>query len=138
MSRRKAREFALQMLFQQEVTQDTGDQVGQLFWESNVVAVELRNFADILFEKSLEGQEGIDDLISRHSDNWEIQRIAAVDRNVLRMGITELLFLDTPSSVVISEAMEIARKYGTEGSAKFVNGVLDAIRREVEEQELSG
>ncbi len=133
MSRRRAREYALQMLYQQEVTRDPGSLVERSFWDAHAAAAaEARSFAGSLFGKSLQDRSRIDGLIQRHCDNWELRRISAVDRNVLRMGVAEFLFLDTPKVVVISEAIEIARKFGTERSAEFVNGILDAIRKELD------
>ena len=132
MSRRRAREFALQMLYQQEVTRDPGRDVERSFWDAHDAAAEARTFAGRLFGESLEARSRIDALIRRHCDNWRLERISAVDRNVLRMGVAEFLFLDTPKVVVISEAIEIARRFGTERSADFVNGTLDAIRKELE------
>lgn len=135
MSRRRAREFALQMLYQQEVTRDSGPAVERAFWDAHVTAAESRSFADQLFGNSLQARSRIDTLIRRHCENWKLRRISAVDRNVLRMGVAEFLFLDTPKVVVINEAIEIARKYGTQRSAIFVNGVLDAIRKELDGEE---
>ena len=138
MSRRRAREYALQMLYQQEVTRDPGAVVERSFWDRHAAAAEARSFAGRLFGKSLQDRSRIDDLIQRHCDNWKLRRISAVDRNVLRMGVAEFLFLDTPKVVVISEAIEIARKYGTERSADFVNGILDAIRKELDGERETG
>ena len=132
MSRRRAREYALQMLYQQEVTRDPGSLVERSFWDAHAAAADARSFAGRLFWKSLQDRSRIDGLIQRHCDNWKLRRISAVDRNVLRMGVAEFLFLDTPKVVVISEAIEIARKFGTERSAEFVNGILDAIRKELD------
>jgi N utilization substance protein B len=132
MSRRRGREYALQMLYQQEVTRDSGSRVERSFWDAHSAAAELRSFAGQLFGKSLQDRSRIDALIQRHCDNWKLGRISAVDRNVLRMGVAEFLYLDTPKVVVISEAIEIARKFGTGRSAEFVNGILDAIRKELD------
>ncbi len=134
MSRRKARELALQMLFQQDLTQDSAAKVEEMFWKSHTAPEKLRQFADLLFLKSFESRSFVDDLISRNADHWRLERIAAVDRNVLRLGVTEFLFLETPKAVVIDEAVEIARKYGTERSSEFVNGILDTIRTQLESQ----
>ena len=138
MSRRRAREYALQMLYQQEVTRDPGSLVERTFWDAHSAAVELRSFAGHLFGKSLQDRGRIDALIQRHCDNWKLGRISAVDRNVLRMGVAEFLFLDTPKVVVINEAIEIARKFGTRRSADFVNGILDAIRKELDAERETG
>ncbi len=132
MSRRKARELALQMAFQQDLTQDSAATVGETFWKSHTASDKLRQFADLLFLTSLESRSVVDALISRNADHWRLERIAVVDRNVLRLGVTEFLFLETPKVVVINEAVEIARKYGTERSSEFVNGILDTIRNELE------
>ena len=138
MSRRRAREYALQMLYQQEVTRDPGAVVERSFWDAHSAAAEARSFAGRLFGKSLQDRSRIDGLIQRHCDNWKLARISAVDRNVLRMGVAEFLFLDTPKVVVISEAIEIARRFGTERSPDFVNGILDAIRKELDAEREAG
>lgn len=131
--RRKARERALQILYQLEVNKSDLDESLPLFWQFHPSKSEVMNFAEELVNGTLSHLEEIDTLISRFTDHWSLQRIGSVERNVLRSSAYELLFRnDIPPSVTIDEAVEIARKYGTEDSGKFVNGVLDRIKRELE------
>ena len=133
-SRRKAREWALQMLFQQDINEVTAQDLIELFWEVNKADPEEREFAELLFRTTLENRAHIDELISRHAQHWRLERMAAVDRNVLRVAVSELLYTETPHVVVIDEAIEIARRFSTDESSQFVNGILDAIREEMEDR----
>ncbi|MFQ5738601.1 MAG: transcription antitermination factor NusB [Acidobacteriota bacterium] len=137
-SRRKGREFALQLLFQEDVAQTPPEEIRRLFWASNQTDEETRGFAELLFHKFLESQLQVDQLIRRHARNWSLERMAAVDRNILRMAASELLFTETPAAVVIDEAIDIARKYSGEDSPDFVNGVLDAVKEELQHQAPAG
>jgi N utilization substance protein B len=132
-SRRKAREFALQMLFQEDISGTAPDDVCKLFWKSHATDSGTRNFSEGLFRKSVSQRSLIDGLIEQHTENWALNRMAAVDRNILRMAVSELLTGETPAVVVIDEAIEVARKFSTMDSTEFVNGVLDSIRKELEE-----
>jgi N utilization substance protein B len=132
MSRRKGRELALQILFQEDLTRSDPEEIQRLFWETQPAAGSARAFAEQLFQQAVDNEELIDGLIRRHARHWRLERMAAVDRNVLRMAIAEFLFMTTPKVVVIDEAVEIARKFGTEKSPEFVNGILDAVREELE------
>ncbi len=130
-SRRKSREYALQLLFQREFQeQPEGDDA---FWESKEVDTDTRDFAEFLHDHFLENQSFIDRLIRKHARNWKLERMATVDRNILRMAIAEFLYTETPGAVVIDEAIEVARKYSGEEATEFVNGVLDAIRLDLKE-----
>ena len=133
-SRRKGREFALQLMFQEDLARTKPEEILQLFWETNKTDPETRQFAELLFERYLENRLQVDQLIRCHARNWKLERIASVDRNILRMAITELLFTETPRPVIIDEAIEVARKYSGEESPEFVNGVLDAVRKELESE----
>ena len=133
-SRRKAREWALQMLFQQDLNEVTAQDLLELFWEVNPGDPVEREFAELLFKTTLENQSHIDELIRRHAQHWRLERMAAVDRNVLRVAVSELLYTETPHAVVIDEAIEIARRFSTTESSQFVNGILDAIRKEMEDR----
>ena len=133
-SRRKAREWALQMLFQQDLNEVTAEELLELFWEVNPGDPEEREFAELLFKTTLENRSHIDELIRRHAQHWRLERMAAVDRNVLRVAVSELLYTETPHAVVIDEAIEIARRFSTTESSQFVNGILDAIREEMEDR----
>ena len=130
--RRKSRELAMQMLFQADVGKQTPDEVRKTFWQAREeVEDEARGFTEDIFRVAVARDEEIDALIERHSANWRLARMSAVDRNVLRMAVAELLgFPSTPAPIVINEALEIARRYSAPESINFLNGVLDAISRD--------
>ena len=134
-TRRKSRELALQMLFQMEMGKQNSDQVRQSFWsERQDLDDKVRGFADDLFGIAAERGEEIDQLIERNAEHWRMDRMAAVDRNLLRAGVAEFLgFPQTPHAVVINEALEIARRFSTPESVHFINGVLDSVARELAE-----
>ena len=130
-SRRKGREYALQLLFRREFS-DPGDSE-ELIWESREVDSETRDFAQFLHDRYVENETEIDLLIRKHASNWKLERMATVDRNILRMAIAEFLFAETPRVVVIDEAIEVARKYGGDEATEFVNGILDAIHKDLKD-----
>jgi N utilization substance protein B len=138
-TRRKSRELAMQMLFQGDLGKQKPEQVEKLFWESrDDVEEDVRAFADDLFRVANARQEEIDTLIERHAQNWRLERMPVVDRNLLRTAIAEMLgFPKTPHAVVINESLEIARRYADPKSVGFLNGVLDAIAREMLEKRLA-
>ena len=121
----------MQMLFQSEMGRQTPDEVRATFWESGIEAdAAVRGFAEDLFRAATANREEIDRLIAGHSRNWRLERMSAVDRNLLRMAVGEMLaFRGTPFPIVINEALEIARRYSTAESVDFLNGVLDSIAR---------
>jgi N utilization substance protein B len=129
--RRKARELAMQMLFQADLGKQTPDQVRATFWKSgDAVDESVRGFANDLFRLAEEHHDRIDELIAKHSQHWRLERMPAVDRNLLRMAVAEMLgFQSTPFPIVINEALEIARRYSAAESINFLNGVLDSIAR---------
>jgi len=129
--RRKSRELAMQMLFQLEMGRQTLDEVRSTFWKSGIEAdTAVRGFAEDLFRAAAANREEIDRLIVGHSRNWRLERMPAVDRNLLRMAVGEMLaFRGTPFPIVINEALEIARRYSAVESIDFLNGVLDSIAR---------
>ena len=133
-TRRKSRELALQMLFQADMGRQSMEQVRRTFWgERGQVSQEVRDFAEDLFRTAIERAGEIDELIERHAQHWRMERMAAVDRNVLRSGVAEFLgFPRTPKPVVINEALEIARKFSSPESVQFINGVLDSVARELD------
>ncbi len=133
-SRRKAREFALQLLFQEDLAKTPPEEICQLFWNTHKADAETRRFSELLFRRYLDQPEMVDDLISRNARNWKLERMATVDRSILRMAVAEFLSGETPPVVVIDEAIEVARKYSTGDSTEFVNGVLDAVRQELERE----
>lgn len=136
--RRRAREYALQMLFQIDLTGSTPPGMFTDFWADQNAGEDVRLFAQklVLGTHRLRGE--LDRIIEDSTEHWRLERMAAVDRNVLRMAGYEMLcHPDTPPVVVIDEAIEIAKKYGTEDSGGFINGILDAIRRQMERGEIS-
>ncbi len=133
-TRRKSRELCLQMLFQWDMGKQAPEHVKKTFWaEREEVDQETRNFADDVFQVAIDRQKEIDDLIQKHAQHWRMERMAAVDRNVLRTGVAELLGPHrTPRPVVINEALEIARKFSAPESVQFINGVLDSVGKELD------
>lgn len=127
--RRKGREYALQLLFGSDLA-GAGRDVADFgaFWSERRAAPEVRTFAERLVRGVAAHLGEIDAVIARHARNWAMARMAAVDRNVLRVAVYELLHVpDIPERVVLNEAIEIAKKYGGEDSGSFVNGILDDI-----------
>jgi N utilization substance protein B len=116
------------MLYALDVVDHPTDFVIGAFWREIPGDAEGREFADALVRKVADERDAIDEVISTASRHWRIERMARVDRNVLRIGVAELqLDDDTPRAVIIDEAVELAKRYGSEGSSVFVNGVLDRI-----------
>ena len=134
-SRRKARELALQMLFQWELGEHTPQHVIATFLRSQRIEPEEENFAQSLFEGTVSEVSSLDRMIQEHAEHWRLERMAAVDRNVIRLALHELLhYAATPPAVVINEALELARRFSSADSVEFVNGVLDAIRQAAEKK----
>ena len=135
-TRRKSRELVLQMLFQADMARQTADEVRRTFWaERSGVDEEVRGFAEDLFRVAMERAPEIDKKIESHAEHWRVERMAAVDRNLLRAGVAEFLgFPGTPKPVVINEALEIARRFSNPESVNFINGVLDSVARDLEKQ----
>ncbi len=133
-TRRKSRELTLQMLFQSEMGKQTPDEVRRTFWSQRAdVEQETRGFADDLFRMATERTAEIDTLIQKHAEHWRLERMAAVDRNILRAAVAELIaYPETPKPVVINEALEIARKFSSPESVHFINGVLDSAAQNLE------
>ena len=129
-SRRKARELALQMLFQWELGEHSTAHVISTFLGEKKMDAEVESFARALFEGAAAEIQNLDRLVSGQAEHWRIERMSAVDRNILRLALYELLHQpETPPAVVINEALEIARRFSDRDSVEFVNGVLDAIRK---------
>jgi N utilization substance protein B len=137
-TRRKSRELALQMLFQADLGQQPIEEVRKTFWQGRGdVAPEVKGFAEDIFRVARDRSPEIDKLIENHAENWRMDRMAAVDRNLMRAAVAELLgFPKTPRAVVINEAIEIARKFSSPESVQFINGVLDSVGKEIESQAL--
>ena len=130
-NRRKSRELVLQMLFQSDMGKQTRDQVRATFWKERTdVEEDVRGFADDLFGVATDetSADKIDKLIEASASNWRLDRMAAVDRNLLRAAVAEMIgYPQTPKPIIINEAIEIARKYSNPESVNFINGVLDGV-----------
>ena len=132
--RHKSREFALQMLFEWDMAPKDPKLVRNRFWRTASASEETRKFANHLFETTVKESAAIDDLLGRISENWRPERLAPVDRNILRLAIYELRVKhkDTPPKVAIDEALRLAKKFSSEESPAFLNGVLDAALKIIE------
>ena len=130
-NRTKARESALKILYAVDIRKDSPEECTRIFWESHpTVKSEIKKFSTFLIEGVWRNKDSIDSVISKCAKNWQIQRMATIDRNILRMATFELLFAeDIPPKVSINEAIEMAKKYGDKDSGKFVNGILDKINK---------
>jgi len=132
----RGREVALQMLYQWEVGQSDIEIVLRTYWEleppGSAPTDEARAFAEQLARGTTANLKVSDPLIAEEAEHWRLSRMAVIDRLILRLAVYELLHTDTPRAVVINEAIELAKKFSTEDSGKFINGVLDAIRRRIE------
>lgn len=127
-ARRKARELALQMLYQHDVSGNVPDTIISTFEDLQKSKANTREFAERVFKGTVENMGKIDDMIQAQADNWRLSRMAVVDRNIIRMSVYEFLHEDdTPKLVIIDEAIEIAKKFGTQKSSQFINGILDGI-----------
>jgi transcription antitermination protein NusB len=137
-SRRKARECALQMLFAADVAEMPADDVVRSYWaelgESDLDDT-AREFATRLAARTLANLELLDERIRSRAEHWRISRMAVVDRNILRLAVYEFLYEPTPRTVAINEALEIARRFSTYEATQFINGILDAIKRDLDEQQ---
>src|SRR6476659_5879828 len=137
-SRRKARECALQMLFAADVAEMPSDDVVRSYWaelgESDLDDT-AREFATRLASRTLSNLELLDERIRSRAEHWRISRMAVVDRNILRLAVYEFLHEPTPRTVAINEALEIARRFSTYEATQFINGILDAIKRDLDEHQ---
>jgi len=130
--RRQAREWAVQFLFQNDFNPADPEQALPNFWEGKVADRKAREFTETLVRGVLSNLEKIDGLLKQYAENWEIKRMNAVDRNVIRLALFEMLFmLDIPPVVSINEAVDVAKLYGSPDSGKFVNGILDRALKDV-------
>jgi len=134
-SRRKARECALQMLFAADVAGTRGDQLARMFWSElsdGEVEPGAQEFATALALGALAHLDEVDEKIRSRAEHWRISRMALVDRNLLRLAVYEFLHEPTPRTVIINEALEIARRFSTWEATQFINGILDAIKRDID------
>jgi N utilization substance protein B len=134
--RRRAREAALQMLYQWEVGRASAYEAIATYWPAHdaepPLDAPLREFANALVRGTIDRVKDIDGLLTAHADNWRVERMAVIDRLILRLAVYEFLAdPDTPSRVVINEALELARTYSGEEAVGFVNGVLDSVKKDV-------
>jgi N utilization substance protein B len=130
--RTKSREFAMQMLFQWDMSQQEFAKLEARFWKSAKAADKTRAFANQLFEGAAKDVARLDEIIGKHCENWRFERLAAIDRAILRLAIHEMKAADTPAKVVLNEAVDLAKKYSSEESGGFVNGVLDSIHKSLQ------
>ncbi|HKW64281.1 MAG TPA: transcription antitermination factor NusB [Candidatus Acidoferrum sp.] len=127
--RTKSREFAMQMLFQWDMSQQDPAKLEAKFWKSAKAADSTRAFANQLFEGTAKEVSALDEIIGKHCENWRLERLSAIDRAILRLAIHEIISTDTPPKVVLNEAVDLAKKFSSEESGAFVNGVLDSVHK---------
>ena len=126
-SRHHARERALQILFQYDIHGRPGLWL-DVFWEKNEATDEVKAFAERLVDGVMEKKKDLDALIGKYATNWKVSRMPIVDRNILRAGVYELLWMDdVPAKVTVNEAIELAKSFGDDDASKFVNGILDQV-----------
>lgn len=132
--RTQAREFALQILYQIDITGSKYAEALDNFWQAHpagLIVQEVKDFTDELVKGVADNLAAIDKKITQYATNWQLGRMAVVDRNILRLGCYELMFReDIPAKVSINEAIELAKKYSTPEAAKFVNGIIDKVKIE--------
>ncbi len=128
--RSKARELAMQMLFLVDVNPDVDDDTVLRMIQERIDNEELEKFSWLLFSGTVRCREELDQQIQKAAKNWSLKRMTITDRNLLRLGTFELYHCDTPNSVVINEAIKLAKKFGTENSSAFINGILDKLNKE--------
>lgn len=134
-TRRQSRECALQMLYQLDMSNSSVNDVIQRYWDDNDTDEDVRIFANEIVSGVRKCLDEIDGLLSGHSTNWKLSRMAAVDKNILRMAAWEFIYRqDIPVKVTINEAVEIAKRFGTFESGAFVNGILDNIGKEIRKE----
>jgi N utilization substance protein B len=127
--RHKSREFAMQMLFQWDLSPQDPAKLEAKFWRAAKAADSTRTFANKLFEGAAGDVAALDEFIVKHADNWRIERLAAIDKAVLRLAIHELREGETPFKVILNEAVDLAKKFSSEESGAFVNGILDTVHK---------
>jgi N utilization substance protein B len=119
----------MQMLFQWDMSQQDFSKLEAKFWKSAKAADKTRSFANKLFEGTVNDVTALDAIIVKHADNWRFERLAAIDRAILRLAVHEMNGTETPPKVVLNEAVDLAKKFSSEESGAFVNGVLDAVHK---------
>jgi len=136
--RHRSRQFALQMLFQWEIGKQEPSRIEDGFWRIAKAEKSTRDFANQLFEGVAAGAEALDELIVAHAENWRLERIALIDRAILRLAAYELRSTKTPPKVVLNEALELAKTFSSEDSVGFINGILDAVLHALPKKESAG
>jgi N utilization substance protein B len=137
MARHRARQQALQLLFQWDQRRTAPEEIIRGYYSSLLISEDTvgqphqDEFAEVLLRGVIEELSGIDERITRNAAHWRMERMPVVDRNILRIAVYEMLRTDTPPAVIIDEALELARRFSGEESVHFINGVLDAVRREL-------
>jgi transcription antitermination protein NusB len=135
--RRQSRELAMQVLFYMDMVQKEPDEMVDLFCKNFKPSKQVLPFLITLVKGVVDRKNDIDGIIEKFSSNWKVSRMAGVDRNVLRIAVFELLFMEEiPAKVTINEAIDIGKKYGTEESGAFINGILDSIRKLTDSEEI--
>lgn len=131
-NRRKSREAALQALYQIDLAKAEPEKALEQYWKNNIDTEEIQEFANLLVQGVTSHLSELDQLIEKHSTHWKLSRMACVDRNILRMAAYELMYCrDIPASVSLNEAIEVGKKFGTEDSSSFINGILDNLAKEI-------
>jgi N utilization substance protein B len=125
--RHKAREYALQMLFQWEIGRQAPERIEEGFWRMARSDKNVRALANQLFESTVAEHAELDTLVAEHAQNWRLERMSVIDRAILRLAACELRAGKTPPKVVLNEALELAKTFSSQEAASFVNGVLDAM-----------
>ena len=128
--RRRSRELAVQMLFQWEMRHESPARIESGFWKHTSASDMTRKFANQLFEGAVGHRDSIELLLEKHSQGWQLDRIPAIDRAILRLAVWEIRGTGTPPNVAITQALEVARIYSAEDSLAYINAVLDAIEKE--------
>lgn len=137
-TRRKSREIAIQILYQLEINETDIDDAVSTYWDAYDPSPDLKEFSSHILKGVFRHRKEIDALISKTSNHWSLRRMPPVDRSILRAAIFEILYCpDIPIKVSIDEAIELAKKYGTEKSSAFINGILDKIAHQYPDKKLS-
>ena len=124
----------MQMLFQWDMSEQEAAKLEAKFWRAAKAADSTRVFANRLFEGAVKETPEIDELIVKQAENWRLERLAVIDRAILRLAIYELRTTDTPPKVILNEAVELAKKFSSEEAGSFVNGILDAVRKSLKDK----
>lgn len=128
--RTKAREVALQLLYRSDLNPKLSEKQVREFIDARLLDLKSREFAKLLYTSTKELQPQLDETLAKSTDNWKLPRMAAVDRNLLRLGAYELVHQkETPVEVILNESIELARRFGTSDSPAFINGILDKVRQ---------